>query len=47
MSKLDENIEIGVDLCLCGSAVSFYDGGGEYKFTSSNSFNIMMDFISK
>jgi len=45
MFRLDENIGIGADLCLCGSVAEvLYSNGSSYKFTSLNLFNIMVDF---
>ena len=44
MYKINESFGVGANLCICGSSYELYTGGSNYKFTSSNVFNILADF---
>jgi len=44
MYNINESFGVGANLCICASSLELYTGGSNYKFTSSNVFNILADF---
>jgi hypothetical protein len=42
--KINENWDVGADICICGSSLEVTSGTGKYEFRNYNVFNAFFDY---
>ena len=42
--KINENWDVGADICFCGSILEVTSGTGKYEFENYNIFNAFFDY---
>ena len=42
--KINENWDVGADICICGASLEVTSGTGKYEFRNYNVFNVFLDY---